>query len=97
MLGGVMIEFTKMHGLGNDFVVLDAITQKVVLDETQVRAVADRRFNHDSVPRDSPPRDVLNDASDRDFLPERHGGQIEQLRPIEVPTRRMEQQPKGQL
>jgi diaminopimelate epimerase len=44
MLGGVMIEFTKMHGLGNDFVVLDAITQKVVLDETQVRAIADRRF-----------------------------------------------------
>lgn len=44
MLRGMMIEFTKMHGLGNDFVVFDAIDQKVVLDETQVRAVADRRF-----------------------------------------------------
>jgi diaminopimelate epimerase len=44
MLRGMMIEFTKMHGLGNDFVVFDAISQKVVLDETQVRAIADRRF-----------------------------------------------------
>ncbi len=38
------LEFTKMHGLGNDFVVIDALNQQVVLDETQVRALADRRF-----------------------------------------------------
>ena len=38
------VEFTKMHGLGNDFVVFDAVNQKVVLDETQLRAIADRRF-----------------------------------------------------
>lgn len=38
------LEFTKMHGLGNDFVVFDAINQQVVLDETQLRAIADRRF-----------------------------------------------------
>jgi len=38
------LEFTKMHGLGNDFVVFDAVNQKVVLDETQLRAIADRRF-----------------------------------------------------
>ncbi len=38
------IRFTKMHGLGNDFVVIDAIKQRVVLDETQLRAIADRRF-----------------------------------------------------
>ena len=38
------LEFTKMHGLGNDFVVFDAVHQKVVLDETQLRAIADRRF-----------------------------------------------------
>ncbi|MGB5637946.1 MAG: diaminopimelate epimerase [Sedimenticolaceae bacterium] len=38
------VEFTKMHGLGNDFVVFDAVSQKVVLDETQLRAIADRRF-----------------------------------------------------
>ncbi|MDJ0740249.1 MAG: diaminopimelate epimerase [Gammaproteobacteria bacterium] len=38
------LAFTKMHGLGNDFVVFDAVNQRVVLDETQLRALADRRF-----------------------------------------------------
>jgi diaminopimelate epimerase len=38
------IEFTKMHGLGNDFVVFDAVNQRVALDENQLRAIADRRF-----------------------------------------------------
>lgn len=38
------IEFTKMHGLGNDFVVFDAVNQQVALDENQLRAIADRRF-----------------------------------------------------
>ncbi|GLS27081.1 diaminopimelate epimerase [Marinibactrum halimedae] len=38
------LKFTKMHGLGNDFVVIDAISQRVLLDEKRVRAIADRRF-----------------------------------------------------
>ena len=38
------LRFTKMHGLGNDFVVLDGIRQRVDLDAAQVRALADRRF-----------------------------------------------------
>ncbi|MCB1802766.1 MAG: diaminopimelate epimerase [Gammaproteobacteria bacterium] len=38
------LAFTKMHGLGNDFVVFDAINQQVALDETELRAIADRRF-----------------------------------------------------
>jgi len=38
------LAFTKMHGLGNDFVVLDGITQRVALSPAQVRASADRRF-----------------------------------------------------
>ncbi len=38
------MKFTKMHGLGNDFVVVDAISQRVVLTPAQVRAIADRRF-----------------------------------------------------
>ncbi|MDN3516652.1 diaminopimelate epimerase [Aquisalimonas lutea] len=38
------LEFTKMHGLGNDFVVLDAIRQAVTLDRDTVRFLADRRF-----------------------------------------------------
>ena len=38
------IEFTKMHGLGNDFVVIDAVNQRVALDQNQLRTIADRRF-----------------------------------------------------
>lgn len=36
--------FTKMHGLGNDFVVIDAINQQVKLTESQVKFLADRHF-----------------------------------------------------
>ncbi|MFY9329234.1 MAG: diaminopimelate epimerase [Georgfuchsia sp.] len=38
------IRFTKMHGLGNDFVVLDAINQRFVPDPAQARFIADRHF-----------------------------------------------------
>ena len=38
------IEFTKMQGLGNDFVVIDAINQSVSLSPEQVRFIADRHF-----------------------------------------------------
>ena len=38
------IKFTKMHGLGNDFVVIDAINQDIDLSEDQVRYIADRHF-----------------------------------------------------
>lgn len=38
------LEFTKMHGLGNDFVVIDAINQSVVLSPEQIRFIADRHF-----------------------------------------------------
>ena len=38
------LKFTKMHGLGNDFVVADAIHQSVALSPEQVRFLADRRF-----------------------------------------------------
>lgn len=37
------LAFTKMHGLGNDFVVIDAIAQTVELSTAQVRLLADRR------------------------------------------------------
>jgi diaminopimelate epimerase len=39
-----MINFTKMHGLGNDFVVIDAINQAVNLSPEQIRFLADRHF-----------------------------------------------------
>ncbi|MCB1906075.1 MAG: diaminopimelate epimerase [Rhodocyclaceae bacterium] len=38
------IRFTKMHGLGNDFVVIDAVGQGVELDVPRVRFLADRHF-----------------------------------------------------
>ena len=38
------LRFTKMQGAGNDFVMLDGITQSVVLTEAQLRRLADRRF-----------------------------------------------------
>ncbi|MFZ2727029.1 MAG: diaminopimelate epimerase [Methylococcaceae bacterium] len=39
-----MINFTKMHGLGNDFMVIDAINQLINLTAEQIRFLADRHF-----------------------------------------------------
>jgi diaminopimelate epimerase len=36
------IDFIKMHGIGNDFVVLDARAHALALDDNTVRALADR-------------------------------------------------------
>ncbi|NOY66599.1 MAG: diaminopimelate epimerase [Gammaproteobacteria bacterium] len=38
----MLINFTKMHGLGNDFVVINAINQDISLDTEQYRFIADR-------------------------------------------------------
>lgn len=38
------VNFTKMHGLGNDFVVIDCINQPVSLNAEQIRFIADRHF-----------------------------------------------------
>jgi len=38
------LKFTKMHGLGNDFVVLNGIEQTVDLTQSQIRFLADRHF-----------------------------------------------------
>lgn len=38
------INFTKMHGLGNDFVVIDGINQSISLTTEQVRFLSDRHF-----------------------------------------------------
>ncbi|MBM3568618.1 MAG: diaminopimelate epimerase [Alphaproteobacteria bacterium] len=37
------LPFRKMHGLGNDFVVLDARRQRLALTPAQIRAIGDRR------------------------------------------------------
>ena len=38
------LPFTKMHGLGNDFVVLDATERPLELTRAQLQAIADRHF-----------------------------------------------------
>lgn len=37
-----ILKFSKMHGLGNDFVVLDGVRQHVALSTDQIRALGDR-------------------------------------------------------
>ncbi|MES1981123.1 MAG: diaminopimelate epimerase [Pseudomonadota bacterium] len=38
------MKFTKMHGAGNDFVVIDAVRQRVQLKPEHLRLLADRHF-----------------------------------------------------
>lgn len=40
----MQLRFTKMHGLGNDFVVIDLVTQRFVLKDHHIRKLTDRRF-----------------------------------------------------
>lgn len=40
----MVINFNKMHGLGNDFVVIDGINQSVSLTSEQIRFIANRNF-----------------------------------------------------
>lgn len=40
----MQINFTKMQGVGNDFVVIDAISQKIALTREQIRHIAHRHF-----------------------------------------------------
>ena len=40
----MLIKFTKMHGAGNDFVVLDGVRVAIALSSEQLRLLADRHF-----------------------------------------------------
>jgi diaminopimelate epimerase len=40
----MLLKFTKMHGAGNDFVVLDGMRQSIELTPEQLRLLADRHF-----------------------------------------------------
>jgi diaminopimelate epimerase len=40
----MLVNFSKMHGLGNDFMVIDNVTQNVYLSNDQIRHLADRNF-----------------------------------------------------
>ncbi len=72
------ISFTKMHGLGNDFVVIDATSQPIELSMEQIRFLADRRFGVgcDQVLLVEPPRQSNVDFTYRIFNAD--GGEVEQ-------------------
>jgi len=72
------LKFTKMQGLGNDFVVLDAITVKISLDPRQLRRIADRHFGIgcDQILLVEAPRQAHTDFYYRIFNAD--GGEVEQ-------------------
>lgn len=72
------ISFTKMQGLGNDFVVIDATSQPIELSTEQIRFLADRRFGVgcDQVLLVEPPRQPNVDFTYRIFNAD--GGEVEQ-------------------
>ncbi len=40
----MLIDFSKMHGLGNDFMVVDGVTQKIFFSNDVIKKLADRHF-----------------------------------------------------
>lgn len=72
------LRFTKMHGLGNDFVVLDATTTPIALEPAQLRFIADRHFGIgcDQILQVERARDPDTDFYYRIFNAD--GGEVEQ-------------------
>jgi diaminopimelate epimerase len=72
------LRFTKMHGLGNDFVVLDATAGPIALTPAQLRFLADRHFGVgcDQILQVEPARDPGTDFYYRIFNAD--GGEVEQ-------------------
>ena len=74
----MLIKFTKMHGLGNDFVVLDARARPLNLAAGQRRRIADRHLGIgcDQILQVEPPRQPDTDFYYRIFNAD--GGEVEQ-------------------
>ena len=72
------LRFTKMQGLGNDFVVFDGVRQRVTLSAEQCRFLADRRFGIgcDQILLVEPPRLAGTDFHYRIFNAD--GSEVEQ-------------------
>jgi len=72
------VRFTKMHGLGNDFVVIDAVTEPFEPTTEQVRSLADRKFGVgcDQLLLVEPPRNEETDFRYRIWNAD--GGEVEQ-------------------
>ncbi|MBY6187489.1 diaminopimelate epimerase [Marinobacter hydrocarbonoclasticus] len=73
-----MIHFSKMHGLGNDFMVVDGITQNLYLSPEKIRQLADRHLGigFDQLLVVEPPYDPDQDFHYRIFNAD--GGEVEQ-------------------
>jgi diaminopimelate epimerase len=72
------LKFTKMHGAGNDFVVLDGVRQSIALSPEQIRFLADRHFGigcDQILLVEKSPRD---DADFRYRIFNADGGEVEQ-------------------
>ena len=74
----MLLEFSKMHGLGNDFMVIDGITQKVFLSNEVIKRLADRHFGigFDQLLLVEPPYDPEQDFHYRIFNAD--GSEVEQ-------------------
>lgn len=74
----MLIEFSKMHGLGNDFVVIDLIRQRAFLDAITIQRMADRHFGlgFDQLLIVEPPEDPTADFKYRIFNAD--GSEVEQ-------------------
>src|SRR6056300_1887299 len=74
----MLLKFTKMHGAGNDFVVVDLISQRYKLRPRDVRKLADRHFGVgcDQVLVVEPPRQP--DVDFRYRIYNADGGEVEQ-------------------
>ena len=74
----MLMKFTKMHGLGNDFVVIDAVTQNVSVTASMARRLSDRKtgIGCDQVLVVEPPSDADIDFNYRIFNCD--GAEVEQ-------------------
>lgn len=74
----MLLEFTKMHGLGNDFVVIDLVRQRAYLDSLTIQRMADRHFGigFDQLLIIEPPEDPTVDFKYRIFNAD--GSEVEQ-------------------
>ena len=72
------IEFSKMHGLGNDFMVINNVTQNVFLSKEMICKLADRNFGigFDQLLMVEPPYDPDLDFHYRIFNAD--GSEVEQ-------------------
>jgi diaminopimelate epimerase len=65
----MQIQFSKMHGLGNDFVVIDNVTQNVFFSKEKIQQLSDRNFGigFDQLLMVEPPYDPDQDFHYRIF------------------------------